>query len=704
VVAFVLATGLLAAAGLPAGASQRSQQPNASTHDGYLLVQYAAAGAGTAPWNAHLLSNAPSLTAASGPRASTSIDGGVQVTFRNPLGHAIWLERTPAGHFHDVDLTSLTGVGPVSGIPEPTVGATGLDTVFCVTTSGDLYQLTWESNLRIINRFFPPVDPYDLWSVRNLTGYGGPKVMGTPSVVVEGTTTYVFARTPSDHLVEYVSQPLKAEPWTAYDLSVESGGPSIESDPAGFFDEAAGQVRVAGTELAPHPGDLVVFSPTDVGGRIWAYQDVSAATGTPPGEGGVSAAETAGEVLLFTPGATGDLMEYAGIDAGTTTSWTPTNLTSTVHGSPEVAGTPAVAIDGTRIAVAAVAEGWGDLFEWDAMSPNGPFSATDVSLEGEGPTRTVAGTPAAAFLGSQLSLYGAGADVPAPEGTGVYAIPDDDLALAIKDGWPILGVTGGLGTHCSPWVGYADPASDIQPDEQVGATIQSGHVRETWLSFWTVSGPGTSAGPGCTRQRPPYSKGLFYDHGVAAGRWVATQIDRYRDSGVYLKPDWVILDPEGYPDNDSGLNGPTSPPSAHKRSIADWYAMLKGWSAGIASVDPTLRAALYADQYQYTTYQLAGLPLPVFVAGAFAEQGSKGHVQLIVPARSAFGSNIRGFVMFNENFTPSCAQLDNEQQLLTEAPWDGDYNTVQTTAGHYCGPANVDDVVRTAETAASQHR
>jgi hypothetical protein len=685
VAALVLAVGLLAAAVLPADASQRSQ---ATARNGYLLVQYAAAGgAGTATWNAHLLSTAPSLRTATGPRASASLDGGVQVTFRNPLGHAIWLERSPTGHFHAVDLTSLTGVGPLSGIPVPAIGPSGLDTVFCVTSSGDLYQLTWVSNLRILNRFFPPVDRFQLWSVRDLTGYGGPKVTGTPSVVVEGTTTYVFVRTPSQHLVEYVSQPLEGEPWTAYDLTVESGGPSIESDPSGFFDDTTGQVRVAATELAPHPGDLVVFSPTDVGGRIWAYQDVSTAAGTPPGTGGVTAVETGGEVVLFTPGAAGDLMEYTGDDAGTTTSWTPANLTSAVPGAPEVAGAPAVAIDGTRIAVAAVAQGWGDLFEWDAAAPDGPFTASDVSLEGEGPARTVAGTPAAAFLGGQLSLYGAGADVPAPEGTGVYAIPDSDLALAIKDGWPSIGVTGGLGTQCSPWVGYADPASSVQPDEQVGATIQAGHVRETWLSFWTVSGPGTPAGQGCTQQRPPYSRGLFYDHGFASGAWVATQIDGYRASGVYLKPDWVVFDPEGYPNNDSGLNGPTSPPSALKQSVADWYAMLSGWSAGIASVDPTLKPALYADQYQFTAYKLAALPLPVFIAGAFAEQGSKGHQQLVVPARSAFGPNIRGFVMFNENFTPSCAQLDNEQQLLTEAPWDGDYNTVQTTAGHYCAPA-----------------
>jgi hypothetical protein len=211
-------------------------------------------------------------------------------------------------------------------------------------------------------------------------------------------------------------------------------------------------------------------------------------------------------------------------------------------------------------------------------------------------------------------------------------------------------------------------------------------VRETWLSFWTVSGPGTQAGPGCTTQKPPYTTNDFYDHGFAAGQWVATQIDGYRADGVGLKPDWVIFDPEGYPDNHSGLWGPTSPPSALSTSIGNWYAILAGWKAGLHSVDPSLKAALYANQYEYMTYKLFSQPLPTFIAGAFAEQVVNKKLQLEVPTRTAFGSNIRGFVMYNSNFMPTCTQVNDERQLLTEAPWNGDYNTIQVPAGSYCPP------------------
>jgi hypothetical protein len=201
-----------------------------------------------------------------------------------------------------------------------------------------------------------------------------------------------------------------------------------------------------------------------------------------------------------------------------------------------------------------------------------------------------------------------------------------------------------------------------------------------------VSGPGTKAGSGCTQEKAPYTTRDFFDHGFAAGQWVATQIDAYRGAGLGLKPDWVIFDPEGYPDNHSGLWGPTSPPSALATSAANWYAILAGWKVGLDSVDPTLKAALYANQYEYMTYKLFGQPLPTFIAGAFAERIVNKKPQLVVPTRSAFGANIRGFVMYNSNFTPTCTEVSDERQLLTEAPWNGDYNTIQVTAGSYCPP------------------
>lgn len=688
----VLALALASTASLlatQAGAAAPSHA--ATTPKGMSIVQYAMGTTGATPsWGAHLLSPSPALTTATGPRVAPDASGGLQVAYRNAQGHVIWLEGDTIGEFHHVDLTKVVaGLGTTAGVPVPFVSPSGADTVAIVGSDGDLKLATWVPDLPQLLGTDPRENPYSLWQFTNLTEGTGPRLAGTPSVVVEGSQVAVFARTAGGDLVEYVNDPLGLDGWRAYDLTIESGGPTILGDPAAFYDASMGSVRVAAVELAPTPGDVIVYTPNDVGGRIWSVSDVTEATDGAPGGGGVAAVMEGTTPLLFSSGPTGDLLEYTGTDSGTTTAWQVSDLTTSVAGAPTVAGTPAVAVAGQDLVVAAAAEGWGDLFVWQQPTAGAPFSATDVSLDGRGPARTVAGSPAAAFDQGTLSLFGAGTGVPAPEGTGVYAIPNADLSRAIEDGWPSIGVTGGLGAQCAPWVGYATPDTDgvVEPDEQLGQVIQASHVRETWLSFWTVSGPGTPAGTGCTDEKAPYSASDYYAHGYLAGAWVATQIDAYSAAGVAIKPDWVIFDPEGYPDNHSGLWGPTAPQAALQKSVADYAAILSGWKAGLDSVDPSLKAALYANQYEYMTYELYNQPLPTFIAGAFAQQTVGGKHELVVPTRSAFGANIRGFVMFNENFTPTCTQLDDEAQLLTEAPWNGEYNTIQTTGGVYCPPA-----------------
>jgi hypothetical protein len=116
----------------------------------------------------------------------------------------------------------------------------------------------------------------------------------------------------------------------------------------------------------------------------------------------------------------------------------------------------------------------------------------------------------------------------------------------------------------------------------------------------------------------------YYTHGYDAGQWVAMQIASYRALGVGLTPDWVILDPEGYPDNHSGLDAPGGASNATLALYATyWAAILKGWQTGIDSVDPALNAAVYASQSEYRNYQLSSLSLPVFIALAFGSDGEQ---------------------------------------------------------------------------------
>ena len=275
-------------------------------------------------------------------------------------------------------------------------------------------------------------------------------------------------------------------------------------------------------------------------------------------------------------------------------------------------------------------------------------------------------------IGSTLDLFAAGVSSPPPQGVGLYAIPSKDWGTAITNGWPIISGTGGLGTRSAPWVGFTSTTNVVtSPDFLMGQSIYNAHKRVTWLSFWTVSGPLAN------EQQTPAT---YYSHGFAAGAWVATQIDQYRSLGVGLKPDWVIFDPEGYPDNHSGLDAPGGSSQATMALYAThWTSMLSGWSSGISSVDPSLKAGVYASQSEYRNYGLVNQAMPVFMAVAFAQGGP-------VPVAGASGSNVRGFIAFDASCTPT-STLKSQESTLKSPPWSGQFNTLQFNAGVYCPPA-----------------
>ncbi len=106
--------------------------------------------------------------------------------------------------------------------------------------------------------------------------------------------------------------------------------------------------------------------------------------------------------------------------------------------------------------------------------------------------------------------------------------------------------------------------------------------------------------------------------------------------------------------------------------------MLRGWAAGIASVDPTLNAGVYASQSEYRNYNLVTQSMPVFVAVAFGNGGP-------LPVAGASGSNIRGFISFSASCSPT-STLRQEEATLLNPPWSGEFNTLQFNAGVYCAP------------------
>ena len=438
---------------------------------------------------------------------------------------------------------------------------------------------------------------------------------------------------------------------------------------------------VASFVTTSNVGDLLVYTNTGPTLNTWSVLDVTTLTQAPKIAGTLTMAydasgvdiaglTSAGSVELFASPITSSPSALSS-KALTEPVWSALNVTGVATGAPPLSGSLFVSATPTQVSIDGQAANWGDLFSLTNTPGSPTWSATDVSATGGTSARTVGDAVTGIQVGTTLTLYAAGVNSPPPQGVGVYAIPSSKWTQAITDGWPIVSETGGLGTQSAPWVGYTSTSTVANsPDFLMGQSIYNSHKRVTWLSFWTVSGP---------LKGQPMTTTNYYNHGFAAGAWVATQIDQYRALGVGLKPDWVIFDPEGYPDNHSGLDAPGGSSSATLAKYATyWSSMLKGWASGMASVDPSLNAGVYASQSEYRNYNLATQSMPVFVAVAFGNGGP-------TPIGGATGSNIRGYISFAAACTPT-ATLASEEATLLNPPWSGQFNTLQFNAGVYCAP------------------
>jgi hypothetical protein len=353
------------------------------------------------------------------------------------------------------------------------------------------------------------------------------------------------------------------------------------------------------------------------------------------------------------------------------TAWKYRDLTTVITGSPVWTGNIFLSATLTSINVAGRAANWGDIYNYTDTLPAITWTSNDVSLSAGATTATTSIGVTGVLNGTTVQLFAPGVGTVTARGVGVYAIPYHDWSRAISDGWPIISETGGLGTLSAPWVGFA-PAAPLNqsPDYLMGQSILASKKRETWLSFWTASGPLTPA---------DQTSASYYNHGFLAGQWVAQQIDQYHLSGVNLKPNWVILDPEGFPDNHSALDAPAGSSNATVAKHATyWAAMLNGWATGMNDVDPNLHPGVYASMSEYRNYGLTNTALPVFQAIAF---GGGGPVR--VPGSS--GHNILGYIAFNGACTPT-ASLHAQESTLLNPPWAGQFNTLQFNAGVYCSP------------------
>ncbi len=632
------------------------------TNDSHLALYTQSAG-GATRWNDFTPgNNVP--TPAADPIPFFDPSNNVDLLYVDVTGHVILLSPndpnttiwarlhydTPWRPYVTTDLTALTGVVASNGLPS--IQVTG--------TTGTVAYRTTKNTVEVLTLSFAAGQPIPIYSqnaftVTNVSTSTSP----TPTTSTSSTTT----TTKPPATTTSTTKPPATTTTTTKPVNATAFG----SDPVVL----PGATPTFAATL--NNGDLAVYTNLGTSIKSWTAQNLTTLTGTPVLSGSLALGTSATNIDLAALTSSGSVelftTPYSSVPSNHV--WNVQNATSLAVGAPPLTGTLSVQVTPTQVAVAGQAANWGDLFVLTSVTGVAPWISTDVSVTAGSSARSVGNIVTGLQINGQLTLYAAGLNSPPRQGVGVYAIPSAKWTKAISDGWPIISGTGGLGTRSAPWVGFTSASSvATSPDFFMSQSIYNAHKRATWLDFWTVSGP--LAGQSMTTTN-------YYDHGFAAGAWVATQIDAYRTLGVGLKPDWVIFDPEGYPDNHSGIDAPGGSSSATMAKYATyWSSMVKGWQEGLNSVDPSLNAGVYASQSEYRNYQLSTLSLPVFMAVAFGGGGP-------IPVAGASGSNVRGFIAFSAVCTPA-STLQAEATTLLNPPWSGQFNTLQFNAGVYCAP------------------
>ena len=648
------------------------------------LYEFINSGSGPLPWNATSFESSINNTTMLGNPHAASQDGESALSYRMANSQLGLYVANANGTSTWTNVSTLVATPTPLSDPVPFFDPQNNLDILYVSTSNHLILLTTTTARAPISDRLSHPTPWSPYTSTDLTLKTGVGVAGgLPSVQVSGSGGFIVVRTLANNaevipLSWSVNRNVPIVRGAAVNISSATGTAAIANDPVALPESQNSFVATTTS------GSLMLFVNQGPTLATWSAQNLSALTATPTLGGALAVTSTAlttyvaglstnGNVELFQTPVTSFVAALAPRQSPVAPSlWTTVNVTAAAVGAPTLDGSIFMYASPTQLSIAGQAANWGDLFVLTNPAATSTWSATDVSVTAGTAARTVGTGVTGMQLGSGFDLFAAGVSSPPPQGVGLYAIPFKDWGLAINNGWPIISGTGGLGTRSAPWVGFTSATSVASsPDFLMGQNIYNSHKRVTWLSFWTVSGPMASETLNPT---------TYYNHGFAAGAWVATQIDQYRNLGVGLKPDWVIFDPEGYPDNHSSLDAPGGASKAVMAQYATyWASMLNGWAKGITSVDPSLKSGVYASQSEYRNYGLVSQTLPVFMAVAFAQGGP-------IQIAGASGSNVRGYIAFDASCTPT-STLKAQEATLLGPPWSGQFNTLQFNAGVYCPPA-----------------
>ncbi|HEY1222264.1 MAG TPA: hypothetical protein VGE75_02065 [Acidimicrobiales bacterium] len=638
------------------------------------LYQFVDTGSGPLPWNAVSFESSINDTTMLGNPHAASEDGEDVLTYRMANSQIGLFVENAIGTTSWTDLSTLVDTPTPASDPVAFFDPSGNVGVVYVSTQNHVILISSTVVVAPRGAHVAGTSTRPAYVLSDLSAKSGLSVAaGLPSVGIDGASGFVAVRS-SANLAEVF--PLS---WTDDHNPPTQGAPVNVSAGTSTGTISSDPVALAGTTTSfaalSTSGNVELFTSSSSNFNAWSAKNLTASTGASAARGSLSTSASAQSNYVVALSASGNVQLFTSplVVGATNSSWSLDNVTSTTVGAPPLDGSVFVQATSTQLFIAGQAANWGDLFVLTSSLGSSAWTATDVSVTGGSAARSVGPGVTGLIQGANLVLYAAGVSSPPPQGVGVYAIPTSDWSSAIASGWPIISDTGGLGTQSTPWVGFTSAKSvATSPDFLLGQSIYNSHKRVTWLSFWTVSGPLKSQ---------PQTTASYYGNGFAAGAWVATQIDQYRGLGVGLKPDWVVFDPEGYPDNHSGLDAPSGSSNAVLATYATyWSAMLSGWSSGLASVDPSLKPAVYATQSEYRNYNLTNQSLSVFEAVAFANGGP-------LPVAGATGSNVRGYIAYDASCTPT-STLQSEVNTLTNPPWSGQFNTLQFNAGVYCAPVS----------------
>ena len=445
-----------------------------------------------------------------------------------------------------VDVSTLTAAGPVASVSRAVVDPVGSVDLAARTPSGHLV-------------LFTSANPTSgLWSATDLTLQAGMAMATTDTpdlVLTPDGTLAVFARASGGDLVELKLDGLAGRSWNLYDLSALSGAGPIHGSPSAV--PLPSEPGVEAVYASTPSGGLEAFVDDDRTFTLWSAVPLAVPNHVTL-SGGPSVLSLGSSVALAVTSATAHLLvgtSASGLSAPTWTDLSPS--LAAVRGSGLVLGTPAVALVGGTLEVAARSTA-SDL-EIIRQSAAGPWVVTDASYL-VGTETLIGGNP-------ELASSGSGAIVLALDG-GPLPLTSKVVLLAEsqdQDHQHILETP--LGSNCNPYTGYFGRGSTK------GCT---GHTAsEEWCSdfaqwVWARAGVDTTGITG-------YSF-TFVNWGQAHGTFKpgATNNPRPGDAVVwgYLKSG--VGDHVGLVVGVKGklidvVSGNAGPPTAQGDNVAVWH-------------------------------------------------------------------------------------------------------------------------------------